>query len=81
MRIARRKILIHNIYGVDLNEESVEITKLSLFLKVCQEDRKLPDLENNIKCGNSLVDDPEYTTKPFKWEEQFDEIFKMAVLI
>ncbi len=73
---ARRKILIHNIYGVDLNEESVDITKLALFLKVCQENRKLPDLENNIKCGNSLIDDPEYTDKPFKWEDEFPDIFK-----
>ena len=32
------KILLDNIYGVDLNEESVEITKLSLFLKVCKKD-------------------------------------------
>lgn len=72
----RREILIHNIYGVDLNEESVDITKLSLFLKVCQKDRKLPELDNNIKCGNSLIDDPEYTDKPFNWKEQFPEIFK-----
>jgi type I restriction-modification system DNA methylase subunit len=73
---ARREILIHNIYGVDLNEESVDITKLALFLKVCQENRKLPDLENNIKCGNSLIDDPEYTDKPFKWETEFHDIFE-----
>ena len=55
----RRKILLNNIYGVDLNEESVEITKLSLFLKVCKNGLKLPNLDNNIKCGNSLIDDPE----------------------
>jgi hypothetical protein len=73
---ARREILIHNIYGVDLNEESVDITKLALFLKVCQENRKLPDLENNIKCGNSLIDDPKYTDKPFNWENEFPEIFQ-----
>ncbi len=73
---ARREILIHNIYGVDLNEESVDITKLALFLKVCQEDRKLPDLEKNIKCGNSLIDDPEFTDKPFNWEKEFTDIFE-----
>lgn len=71
----RRKILIQNIYGVDLNEESVDITKLSLFLKVCQKDRKLPELDKNIKCGNSLIDDPEYTDKPFNWKEEFPKIF------
>ena len=71
----RRSILLNNIYGVDLNEESVEITKLALFLKICKEGLKLPNLDNNIKCGNSLIDDPEYTDKPFKWEEKFPEIF------
>lgn len=72
----RRKILLNNIYGVDLNEESVEITKLSLFLKVCKKGLKLPNLDNNIRCGNSLIDDSEYTDKPFKWEEEFKEIFE-----
>lgn len=71
----RRDILINNIYGVDLNEESVDITKLSLFLKVCQKDRKLPELDNNIKCGNSLINDPNYSDKPFNWENEFPEIF------
>jgi len=72
----RRKILLDNIFGVDLNEESVEITKLSLFLKVCKEGLKLPNLDNNIKCGNSLIDDPRYTDKPFNWEENFKKIFE-----
>jgi len=72
----RRKILLDNIYGVDLNEESVEITKPALFLKVSPKDLKLPNLDNNIKCGNSIVDDPEYTDKPFVWVEEFKEVFK-----
>lgn len=72
----RREILLNNIYGVDLNEESVDITKLSLFLKVCRKGLILPNLENNIKCGNSLIDDPEYTDKPFNWKKKFPEIFK-----
>ena len=72
----RREILLNNIYGVDLNEESVEITKLSLFLKVCRKGLKLPNLEKNIKCGNSLIDDPEYTDKPFKWKEEFQRDFQ-----
>lgn len=51
----RREIIINNIYGVDLNEESTEITKLGLFLKICKKDKKLPSLDNNIKCGNSVI--------------------------
>ena len=72
----RREILLNNIYGVDLNEESVEITKLSLFLKVCRKGLILPNLEKNIKCGNSLVDDPDFTDKPFNWETEFPKIFE-----
>ena len=71
----RREILLNNIYGVDLNEESVDTTKLSLFLKVCRRGLKLPNLDKNIKCGNSLIEDPKYTVKPFKWENEFPEIF------
>jgi hypothetical protein len=72
----RRKILKNNIYGVDLNDESVEITKLGLFLKIAQKDKKLPYIDKNIKCGNSLIDDEEYTNKPFNWEKRFSDILK-----
>lgn len=72
----RREILLNNIYGVDLNEESVEITKLSLFLKVCRKNLKLPNLNKNIKNGNSLIDNHDFTDKPFNWEEEFPDIFK-----
>jgi type I restriction-modification system DNA methylase subunit len=70
-------ILEKNIYGVDLNEESVEIAKLSLWLRTAQKGRKLNTLSNNIKCGNSLIDDPEIVgEKAFNWEKEFPEIFK-----
>jgi type II restriction/modification system DNA methylase subunit YeeA len=75
----RREILLNNIFGVDLNGESVEITKLALFLKVCKKGLKLPNLDNNIKVGNSVIDDPEYAgEKVFNWEEEFPEIFKFG---
>ncbi len=50
-------ILENNLFGVDLNEESVQIAKLSLWLRTAQPNRKLNDLSDNIKCGNSLIDD------------------------
>ena len=69
-------ILEKNIYGVDLNEESVEIAKLSLWLRTAQKGRKLNKLNNNIKCGNSLIDDPEIAgEKAFNWQNEFPEIF------
>jgi len=70
-------ILEKNIYGVDLNEESVEIAKLSLWLRTAQKGRKLNTLSNNIKCGNSLIDDPEVAgEKAFNWQNEFPNIFK-----
>lgn len=51
------QILRSNIYGVDINEESVEITKLSLWLKTARPGHKLTALDKNIRCGNSLISD------------------------
>ena len=71
-----KEILQNNIFGVDLNKESVEITKLSLWLKTADKNKTLASLENNIKCGNSLIDDPEIAGKlAFNWEKEFPEIF------
>ncbi len=69
-------ILENNLFGVDINEESVEIAKLSLWLRTAQKGRKLTTLNNNIKCGNSLIDDPEVAgDKAFNWQQEFPEIF------
>lgn len=71
------QILEHNIYGVDLNEESVEIAKLSLWLRTAQPKRKLTSLNNNIKCGNSLIESKTVAgDKAFNWKEQFPEVFE-----
>ncbi len=65
----RKRILLTHIYGVDIDYQAVEVTKLSLLLKVLEgeteqtiqpylsifHERALPDLGNNIKCGNSLI--------------------------
>ena len=69
-------ILERNIYGVDLNDESVEIAKLSLWLRTAQKGRKLNSLNDNIKCGNSLIDDVEVAgDKAFSWEKEFPDVF------
>ena len=71
-----KEILQNNIFGVDLNRESVEITKLSLWLKTANKNKTLASLENNITCGNSLIDDPEIAGDlAFNWEKEFPEIF------
>jgi len=100
----RKRILLNNIYGVDIDPQAVEVTKLSLLLKVLEgEDeqtisqqlvlfhqRVLPDLANNIKCGNSLIgpdfyngqqmtfldEEETYRINAFAWEAEFPEIMK-----
>jgi hypothetical protein len=72
----RKRILLANIYGVDIDRQAVEVTKLSLLLKVLEnetgdtlkrqyelfKERALPDLGANIQCGNSLIG-PDFRTK------------------
>lgn len=98
----RKRILINNIYGVDIDQQAVEVTKLSLLLKVLEgeseqtlsnqlmlfNERALPDLGSNIKCGNSLIGPDYYDTgqpelfdieetyriNAFDWEAEFPEI-------
>lgn len=69
------EILKNNIFGVDLDSKAVEIAQLNLLLKAAEKKHRLPTLQENIKVGNSLIDDPEIAgTKAFKWEEQFKNI-------
>ncbi|HDH07886.1 MAG TPA: restriction endonuclease subunit M [Gammaproteobacteria bacterium] len=100
----RKRILLKNIYGVDIDSQAVEVTKLSLLLKVLEGEtsdtlnkqmalfhaRALPDLRDNIKCGNSLISPKIYQQQQiglldngehhrinvFDWQDEFPEIFK-----
>ncbi|TFH54366.1 MAG: restriction endonuclease subunit M [Methanothrix sp.] len=98
----RKRILLNNIHGVDIDTQAVEVTKLSLLLKVLEgenkatiadltmysDERALPDLGNNIKCGNSLIEwdiqkERQNLTRedlnrinPFDWDIEFPEVFK-----
>jgi len=70
-------ILENNLFGVDINEESVEIAKLSLWLRTAKPKRKLNSLNHNIKCGNSLIDDPSIAgEKAFDWKKEFPQVFE-----
>jgi hypothetical protein len=72
-----KQILQDNLYGVDLNQESVEITKLSLWLKSANKNKPLANLDDNIKCGNSLIDDPAVAgDRAFDWKAEFPEIMR-----
>ena len=75
------------IHGVDLDAKAVEIAQLNLLLKLLEGETRetlsnlsemkklLPMLNSNIKCGNSLIDDPTIAgDKAFKWEDEFKEI-------
>lgn len=70
-------ILENNLFGVDINEESVEIAKLSLWLRTAQPRRKLNNLNDNIQCGNSLIDDADVAgDKAFNWQTAFPQVFE-----
>ncbi|MCK4357362.1 MAG: N-6 DNA methylase [Candidatus Cloacimonetes bacterium] len=99
----KKRILLNNVYGVDIDPQAVEVTKLSLLLKVLEgenretlqsqlklfHERALPNLSNNIKCGNSLIGTDFYDTadmslfgndamrkiNAFDWEKEFPKIF------
>lgn len=71
------EILEKNIFGVDLDKQAVEIAQLNLLLKISEKGQRLPLLQENIKCGNSLIDDTEIAgDKAFKWEEEFKQVMQ-----
>ncbi|MBR0270885.1 MAG: N-6 DNA methylase [Methanobrevibacter sp.] len=97
----KKRILLNNIYGVDIDSQAVEVTKLSLLLKVLEDENKdvlesqqkliqeraLPYLGDNIRCGNSLIGtdildsndlslEELHEINPFDWEEEFAEVFE-----
>ncbi|MEI0686376.1 DNA methyltransferase [Brachyspira pilosicoli] len=102
----RKQILINNIFGVDIDSNAIEVSKLSLLLKSFEDsfnvneygqgsllnEKILPSLDNNIKCGNSLIGNDFYESQSmlafdektrdkmncFDWEEEFKSIFKVG---
>ena len=100
----KKKILLNNIFGIDIDAQAVEVTKLSLLLKVLEGEaqensyrqtelfRVLPDLDENIRCGNSLVssdfydkiqmqflsDDESYQINVFDWDKKFGVILQQG---
>jgi len=98
----RKRILLNNIYGVDIDDQAVAVTRLSLLLKVLEgedeqsigkqlkmfQERVLPDLSKNIKCGNSLIgpdyysggqlsmfdEEAVYRVNAFDWKTEFKDI-------
>ena len=90
----RREILENCIFGVDIDAQAVEVSKLSLLLKLVEEEEQfqfdfghlLPNLDRNLKSGNSLVDedfpqqmfDHEFDSQfnPFSWKKAFPNVFK-----
>ena len=72
-----REILADNLFGVDVNEESVEITKLSLWLKTARKGKKLDSLDDTIRIGDSLIEDSNlaYLKHGFEWQTAFPQVF------
>ncbi len=75
----KKDIIDNNLFGVDLNEESVEITKLGLWLKSASKNTELVLLDDNIKCGNSLISDKNVSEKAFDWDKEFGFAFDLVL--
>lgn len=71
------EILTNNLFGVDVNSESVEIAKLSLWIKTARRGKVLDSLDANIRVGDSLIEDSSfaYRSHGFEWKSAFPEIF------
>lgn len=71
------EILTNNLFGVDVNSESVEIAKLSLWIKTARRGKVLDSLDANIRVGDSLIEDSSfaYRAHGFEWKTAFPEIF------
>ncbi|MGZ5447912.1 MAG: Eco57I restriction-modification methylase domain-containing protein [Thermoanaerobaculia bacterium] len=97
----KKRILLQHIFGVDIDSQAVEVTKLSLLLKVMEgenretveqtaklfAERALPNLDENIKCGNSLIssrdlgslilnDSDKKRVNAFDWELEFADVMR-----
>lgn len=100
----KKRILLNSIFGVDIDPQAVEVTKLSLLLRVLEgesaesvgrtlrlfHERALPDLGDNIKCGNSLIgpdfynghqiemfdEDERYRINVFDWNAEFPRVIR-----
>lgn len=71
------EILTNNLFGVDVNSESVEIAKLSLWIKTARRGKVLDSLDDNLMVGDSLIEDSNfaYLDHPFTWQTAFPDIF------
>ena len=71
------EILTNNLFGVDVNSESVEIAKLSLWIKTAKRGKVLDSLDANLRVGDSLIEDSSfaYRSHGFEWKTAFADIF------
>ncbi len=71
------EILTHNLFGVDVNSESVEIAKLSLWIKTARPGKVLDSLDANLRVGDSLIEDSSfaYRSHGFEWKTAFPDVF------
>lgn len=73
-----KRILENNLYGVDLNEEAIEICRLSLWIKTAERGKALTSLDHSIRVGNSVVSDPAVHPRAFEWQATFPEVFEQG---
>ncbi|KZD12389.1 hypothetical protein AUP43_16535 [Oceanibaculum pacificum] len=71
------EILTNNLFGVDVNAESIEIAKLSLWVKTAKRGKPLDSLDANLTVGDSLIEDSNfaYLNHAFTWSTAFPDVF------
>jgi len=69
-------ILNNNLFGVDLNSESIEITQLALWLETAEKGKKLNPLDENIQQGNSIIHHKHSDKQAFQWNVEFHQVIK-----
>jgi hypothetical protein len=70
-----KRILENNLYGVDLNDEAIEIARLSLWIKTAERGKALTSLDHPIRVGNSVVADSSVHPRALDWQTAFPEVF------
>ncbi|WP_010532176.1 Eco57I restriction-modification methylase domain-containing protein [Lentibacillus jeotgali] len=66
--------LSHNLFGVDLNDKSLDLAKLSLWVKAAKNNDEWPSHRDHLKTGNALIDQSDISEQAFDWHREFPQI-------
>ncbi|GGJ90375.1 hypothetical protein GCM10007063_11210 [Lentibacillus kapialis] len=76
MEFANNHMITDNLFGVELNAESLELAKLILSFKSMAQQQKWPMFQDNLKTGNAIIDHPDISDQAFDWNQSFPKIMR-----